>query len=63
MIYRPSKAIMLRNYQMENFSKRVNNSNKKSRKELLTSLKEQLNSSDFDFLRYNENTINNVKIA
>ena len=63
-ITKPSKGLMLRNYQMDNINKRLQETKKQSnKKELLMNLKEQLNSNDFDFLKYNENTINSVKLA
>ena len=62
-IVRPSKGIMLRSYQMDNMNKRLQEKRtNNNRKELLMNLKEQLNSNDFDFLRYNENTIRPAKM-
>ena len=63
----PSKPIKLRATQKSNLDLRMIGQNKKSenksKKEILTSLKEQLNSNDFDFLRYDESVVGQVKAA
>lgn len=61
-----SKPIKLRQIQMSNITKRLNGPSKSTsekKKELLSSLKDQLSSPDFDFLKYNSDVVNMAKVA
>lgn len=60
-----SKPIKLRQAQIQNMTIRLNgmSSSVEDKKEVLNSLKNQLESSDFDFLRYNEDLLQKSKAA
>ena len=65
-IVSPSKPIKLGKEQMENLLFKINKDdshNYSKKKEMLNSLKEQLQSPELDFLKYNENVVNVMKAA
>ncbi len=61
----PSRPIKLRNVQMNNMNSRLasRNSSTKTKKEVLSSLKSQLDSNDFDFLKYSDDKAVGLKVA
>ena len=61
----PSRPIKLRDVQMNNMNSRLasQNNSTQTKKEMLNSLKDQLNSNEFDFLKYNDETIAGLKAA
>ena len=61
----PSRPIKLRRVQMDNMNSRLTAEalNNTSKKDVLVSLKKQLDSNELDFLNYNESVVGNVKAA